>query len=99
MIEPFLISVCVIYLIAAILLRKMTDLRIRIWCVQSIEPSRFSSFGSQFAITISQQRSTNFSILLSMNFAAILMCQQSSFVVKSLNMLFAGIVSYNLVVV
>ena len=85
-------------LIAAILFRQLTLLSIRIRCMQPIRPSRFSSFGSQFAIPTCQQWSANLTLALSMNVAAALMLYQVTLMRESLNMALACVVSYNFVV-
>ena len=95
MVEPFLIS----NLIAAVLLRQLTDLRIRIGCMQPIRPSGFSSFGSQLATASSKQWSTLLSRALPIDLTAVLMLQQGALVRKSLDMGLARVVSDNVVVV
>jgi len=67
--------------------------------MQPIWSSRFSSFGSQFAIAGSKQWSPLLACALYLNFTAILMVQQITFIGKSLNLLLACVVSNNFVVV
>jgi hypothetical protein len=87
MVKSFPVS----YLIATVLLRELTHVRIRIGCMQPIRSSGFSSFGSQLAIATSKQWSTLLSYTTPIDFAAV-SDQQVSFIRKSLDMWLACVV-------